>query len=202
MWKTLRNLLFSKMSCSVPKVRKINNSDVNHPADIANHFNNYFCGIGKSLADQINESCDKDPSHFLRNRIPESIFIVPTYPQEIERIISPLHNSSSGPEGFSSFFIKTASSVLASPTSFIFNFRTENGIFPESLKISKVILIYKSGAKSEVNNYRPISLLPVLSKVFEKVLHKKITSPLSKNILFFHLLNMVSGRIILQNMRF
>ena len=182
MWKTLRNLLPSKMSCSVPKVLEINNSDVNHPADIANHFNNYFCGIGKSLADQINDSCNKDPSHFLRNRIPESIFSAPTYPQEIERIISSLRNSSSsGREGFSTFFIKTASTVLAAPLSFIFNFCIENGIFPESLKISKVIPIYKSGAKSEVNNYRPISLLPVLSKVFEKVLHKRITTFVEKH---------------------
>ena len=182
MWKTLRNLLSSKMSCSVPKVLEINNSDVNHPADIANHFNNYFCGIGKSLADQIKDSCNKDPSHFLRNRIPESIFIAPTYPQEIERIISSLPNSSSsGPESFSSFFIKTASTVLASPLSFIFNCCIENGIFPELLKISKVIPLFKSGAKSEVNNYRSISLLPVLSKVYEKILHKRITTFVKKH---------------------
>ena len=71
--------------------------------DIANHFNNYFCEVGKSLADQINDSCIKDPSHFLRNRIPEPIFIAPTYPQEIKRIISSLRNSSSSdPERFSS----------------------------------------------------------------------------------------------------
>ena len=69
----------------------------------------------------------------------------------------------------------------ASPLSFIFNFCIENGIFPESLKISKVIPIYKSGAKSEVNNYCPISLLPVLSKVFEKVLHKRITTFVKKH---------------------
>ena len=164
MWNTLRNLLPYKMSCTVTKVLKINNFDVNHPADIANHFNNYFCGIGKSLAYQINDTCSKDSSHFLRIRIPESIFIAPKYPQEIKQIISSLRNSSSsGPEGFS-FFIKSASADLASPLSFIFNFCIENGIFPESLKISKVIPIYKSGAKSEVNNYRPISLLPVLSK--------------------------------------
>ena len=134
------------MSCSVPKVLKINNSDVNYPADIANHFKNYFCRMGKSLANQINyDSSSKDPSQFLRNRIPESIFIAPTYPQEIKRIIPSLRNSSSsGPKGLSSIIIKTASTVLASP------FCIENGIYPESLKISKVIPMYKSGAKSEV----------------------------------------------------
>ena len=143
MWNTLRNLLPSKMSCSVPKVLKINDSDVNHPADNANHFYNYFRQIGKSLADQTNyDSCNIDPSYFLRNRTPESIFIAPTYPQEIKRIISSLRNSfSSGPEGFSSFFIKTASTVLASPLPLIFNFCIENGIFPESLKIESYIYL-------------------------------------------------------------
>ena len=91
------------------------------------------------------------------------------------------NSSSSGPEGFSSFFIKTASTVLASPLSFVFNFCIENDIFPQSLKISKVISIHKSGAKSEVNNYRPTSLLPVLSKGFEKVLHKRITTVVEKH---------------------
>ena len=68
--------------------------------------------------------------------------------------------------------------VLASSLSFIFYFCIENGIFPESLKISKVTPLYKSGAKSEVNNYRPIS---VLSKIFEKVLHKRITTFVEKH---------------------
>jgi len=60
-----------------------------------------------------------------------------------------------------------------------------NGVFPEVLKIAKVIPVYKKGDKTNMNNYRPISLLPVLSKVVEKILNKQITSKLDE----YHLID-------------
>ncbi len=55
------------------------------------------------------------------------------------------------------------------------------GIFPDILKIARVIPLYKSGDRNDITNYRPISLLPVLSKIFEKLIHSRLTSFLDKN---------------------
>ena len=56
-----------------------------------------------------------------------------------------------------------------------------NGVFPDSLKIAKVVPIYKSGLKSQVQNYRPIALLSPFSKVIEKLLKVRILSFLNRN---------------------
>ena len=61
----------------------------------------------------------------------------------------------------------------------------ELGIFPKNFKTAKVIPIYKSGSKNLVHNYRPISLLPCLSKVLEKVIKNKLVSFLEKQKIFY-----------------
>ena len=50
------------------------------------------------------------------------------------------------------------------------------GIFPDELKIARVVPLFKGGDKNEIINYRPISLLPVISKIFEKLIHKRLIS--------------------------
>ena len=55
------------------------------------------------------------------------------------------------------------------------------GVFPDELKIGKIIPLYKSGNKSVMSNYRPISILPTISKIFEKLLHKRIYEFFEKN---------------------
>ena len=110
LWKTINNLLPSKLSnSSGPKVIKVGNVKVDNPTDIANHFNEFFCKIGQSLADKVNRAGNENPIKYLNNRINESIFLTPTNFQEISRIISSLKNSSSfGPDGISSFFFKNS----------------------------------------------------------------------------------------------
>ena len=57
------------------------------------------------------------------------------------------------------------------------------GLYPERLKFSLIKPIYKSGDKSSPSNYRPISLLPVFSKIFEKVIHKRLFDHLNNNVI-------------------
>ena len=66
----------------------------------------------------------------------------------------------------------------------VFKFSIQQGIFPDSLKIAKVTLIFKSGDKDNVNNYRPISILSIFSKVLEKIMYNRVYNHLdSKGIL-------------------
>ena len=61
-----------------------------------------------------------------------------------------------------------------------------SGIFPDELKIARVIPLYKSGDKSDITNYRPISLLPVLSKIFEKLIHSRLTKFFNDNNVIYN----------------
>ena len=66
------------------------------------------------------------------------------------------------------FFIKKVSECLAAPLQLLFNRCIELGQYPESLKIAKVIPFFKIGNKDDPSNFRPISLLPIIGKVFER----------------------------------
>lgn len=59
-----------------------------------------------------------------------------------------------------------------------------NSVFPEALKFVKVVAVHKKGSKSDCNSFRPTSLVPVISKVFEKILNKQIITYFDNNNLF------------------
>lgn len=73
---------------------------------------------------------------------------------------------------------------MLKPLALLFNKSFTSGVFPDSLKIGKVVPVYKKGNKHDIRNYRPISILPVLSKVFEKIVYNRLISFINKyNIL-------------------
>ena len=71
--------------------------------------------------------------------------------------------------------------IIAPLLTILFNNCLRSGIFPNELKVARVIPLYKSGDKSDITNYRPISLLPVLSKIFEKLIHSRMTKFFDEN---------------------
>ena len=94
---------------------------------------------------------------------------------DVENIIDKLKNKlSSGYDGISNTILKSIKSVIINPLTLIINQMVETGIFPYVLRISKVIPIYKKGDVSLLSNYRPISLLPTLSKNFERIIYNQL----------------------------
>ena len=83
--------------------------------------------------------------------------------------------------GYNTFLIKRAATKILKPLSHIINLSLSNGIFPDSLKTSRVCPIFKQGDRKETNNYRPISCLSSFSKIFEKVAYEQLFSFLSLN---------------------
>ena len=74
---------------------------------------------------------------------------------------------------------------LAGPLADIFNMSVQKGIFPSKLKEAKVIPVYKSDDETEPGNYRPISLLSVFNRIFEKLMYHRLNSFLDKNNVLF-----------------
>ena len=69
--------------------------------------------------------------------------------------------------------MKTIRTLIADPLAYLFNLCLKRSFWPDILKTAEVIPIYKSGKKNDMGNYRPISLISNIAKIFEKIIHKR-----------------------------
>ena len=93
-------------------------------------------------------------------------------------------SQSKGHDGISSELVKLINNDISHCIILIINQSLTSGIFPDRLKIAKVTPIYKKGCQKSISNYRPISVLPVISKIFETVMHEQLTEHFVNNLLF------------------
>ena len=101
---------------------------------------------------------------------------------EVFSIIKGLKNkNSSGYDGLNSIFVKKIKSHITYPLSIIINQSLFSGKVPDGLKIAKIIPLYKKKDETKFDNYRPIALLPIFSKIFEKIVPKQMHKFLSDN---------------------
>ena len=124
MWRTIKSLLSSSSSSSLPQTLKLNGSVTTDPVGLlmAEGFNNYYSEVGALLFDKIESSKENTFKTAMSKRISSSLFVNPTNPAEIFNIISSLKTSkSSGFDNIFSFFLKSAIKVLAFPLTHLFN---------------------------------------------------------------------------------
>ena len=173
-WKIIKETLHQEKKDELPNKFVLNGDTLENPKDIANAFNDYFINIGPSLANQINTD------HSFQEYLSEthaSILSFHTIDEETTaHIINRLKNKeSSGIDGISNKLLKIAKNQITKPLTLIINQMIKTGIFPDKLKISRVTPIYKANKKDQFSNYRPISLLPSLSKIFEYVIYDQLS---------------------------
>jgi len=122
----------------------------------------------------------------LQHPIPESIYRSPPTPPEIQNAIQSLKTKkSAGNDDISSFFLRFIAKELSSYLCELFCYAFEFGVFPSRFKTARVIPIYKAGSKSEMTNYRPISLLTCFSKILEKLILHGLLKLLDKHNIFY-----------------
>ena len=91
------------------------------------------------------------------------------------------NKKSRGADNISNQLLKTIKQELCKPLTIIINQMIETGVYPEKFKISKITPIYKKNERTNIANYRPISLLPTLSKIFERVIHTQLYTYFDEN---------------------
>ena len=154
--------------------------------DIANKFNAFFTNIGKNLADKIIDVPHKHFSDYLESKANSIFEFQPVETKKVNKIISQLDSkNSSGYDSISNILIKSIVDIILKPLTVIINQCFKMGIFPNQLKIAKVVPIFKSGDDTLFTNYRPISLLPSTSKVVERVIFNQLYTYFETNR-FFH----------------
>ncbi len=187
-WKTINEILNrTKRKNKFPQYFKDGNHLVTGKLAIVNHFNEYFTNIGPKLSKLITPPKNKSFHSYLNNKLSHNFQFKHTDAKTVDEIISNLApKSSSGFDGISTKLLKTIKTVLIAPITLIINQMISTGIFPDKLKIAKVTPIYKKDDETMFTNYRPISLLPSLSKIFEKVIFKQLYNFFKEKNLFYN----------------
>ena len=154
-------------------------------------FNQHFLSVSERILspEQIEAGkhfvCSDKLVQFCKEMSNDSEFKIPLLSvHEVGKLISSLGNKRSmGPENIPAFFLQLALPYIVEPLTYIYNLCIEKNTFPVALKVAKIIPLPKSNDKSNPDNFRPISLLPLLSKPLERHFHKHLYNYLNGNSL-------------------
>ena len=150
-------------------------------SNIAGAFCDFFTAIGPRLAGQVRPPKNGSFVDYLGPRAGSSIFFSPTIPQEIKSICQGLDICKGpGNDGISPSVLRYVSSEIAVPLSGMINACLESGHYPDFLKVAKVTPVFKGGDPTQFGDYRPISVLSAISKIFETVIQVRLFSFFSR----------------------
>ena len=188
-WKGIKSIInLRTASNNLPTTMLIKNANESDPTKLAEGFNSHYATVAKKLQDNI-YSNNTDFKKYLSNRVDSNFLFRSADTEEILRIISSFVNSkASGPNSIPTEVLKLLAPILCFPLKEIINISFATGIYPDKLKLAEIIPIYKNkGDPHLVVNYRPISLLSNLNKIFEKLVHERLYSFLELHDCIFEL---------------
>ena len=181
-WKLLNEVINRKM-----KQRNFishfnyNNNEIYDKQEIANGFNDFFVNIGPELANKIVIPENNDVLQYMNNRNVNSIFLHGVNKKEMLDVIKSFANKTSTDyNGMNMFILKKITNFIVDPFLHVCNISFSKGVFPDALKIARIIPLFKSGDKHVFTNYRPVSLLPQFSKILEKIFNNRLDSFIEK----------------------
>lgn len=185
--KTVWNLINKEVSNNLkyPYITKlnVNNNICTNPEKLCNAFNNHFIDVVEcEVLPEIRVSSDfTEPDLGI---LPDTPFCKcdPVNEEEIIKIIESFDNKySTGFDEIPMPVIKQARHFLVKPLVHLINSSFITGIFPNKLKISKIRPLFKKGNETVISNYRPLALLPIFSKIYERAMYNRLLYHLEFN---------------------
>ena len=179
-WKVLND------SCGLKGKRneilglRINNKIVTNKKDIVKEFSKFYKTEASRLKTLLNYSTE-DHKKYLEQKPYTWSFTDVTREETFKTIKTLKNKKSTGFDNMNNFILKQIGDIVANPIAEIMNMCIAQGSFPDSLKTAKLVPIFKKGSLWEVSNYRPISLLPAISKIFEKLINTQLTEQIEDN---------------------
>ena len=185
-WRIIKDILNkSEKQKNYPDTFLVDGKLISDKLIIAKQFNSYFSNIGQNLASEIIAPNNKSFTDYLIAPCGIGFNFVNVTVTDVMKIIDNLQaKTSSGVDGLSVKLLKLIKDDLASSITLIINQSFQSGIFPDQLKIAKVISIFKKDDSAKLDNYRTISILPAISKVFEKIIFNQLQEHFITNKLF------------------
>ena len=172
----------AKNKVVIKSLKKENGNKIEKVEEIADYLNSYYCKIGKDSARKCNRIRRQNPM----NKITNSFYFKPVTFNELKKTFFSLKNKAGGIDGIHSYTLK----VLSNNDNFVFSFLFIlnscffEGLSPDHFKIAEVKPIFNKGEKDLPGNYRPISLISNLAKIYEKLLHRRLLIFLNNDKLF------------------
>ena len=187
MWKTLGHILNKKRNkISTINSLEINGRKITNQTDIAESINNYFCEIGENLAAEMDGNDPDEFKQYLNRSCNQSMFLHKFHLNEVKIQIQNLDiKKAAGYDGFTAKFLKLSQPFIINSLTYIFNTSISTGQYPDELKVAKCIPILKKGKGTDPTNYRPISILSCINKIYEKLLYVRFYKYLTKFNLFY-----------------
>lgn len=150
---------------------------------VSEDFNKYFSSVAENIIKNI-DLLSHCSSYFLKFLPPHrfSFFLFPVTELEVFTTINSLKRSSAT-DAFelNDLMLKESAELLVEPLTVLINGCFLQGIYPDILKISKIVPLHKKGDTDVIDNYRPISIIVIFSKVFEILLGERLYQYLEKN---------------------
>ena len=185
-WQVIKEITGKQKTKSnlLPREIKVDKTIIQNPQEVAKEFNNFFTSFRPTLAGNISD-IEKSFQDFFTSHNQKMQFEELNFDEFEEAFKSLKRSKAAGFDGLSSNIIINAYDSFKNILFHIFKISIKQGTFPDSLKIAKVTPIFNSGAKDNGSNYRPISIVPVFSKVLERIMYNRVYNHLdSKGLLY------------------
>ena len=181
-WSTVNKLINNRSKSTQIQSLKVDDTVIKGSESIANSMNDYFCSVG----DKLNKENSLLKGDYGINPIAARFAFSSMQPQELIKAMNRFKTShGSGLDGISSLLFKAKMPILAQPLSQPFNLSLSLGLFPGSWKKARVAPVFKNCLADESSNYRPISVLLVVSQLFEKPIYDHLHHHLDSNNFVF-----------------
>ena len=174
--KTINSLMSRRQNNQIVKELKGNDTFICNSNKISNVFNGHFSTIGPRLAREIPLTSDEESIYL--NNIPENYnkfcFRLTTSSVVFTHLNRLSQTKATGLDNISAKLIRECADIISGPLCDLFNKSLMSGIFPDDWKCARVTLLFKQGESSDLNIYRPISVISVIAKVFERIVYNQL----------------------------
>lgn len=194
LWKTLKSL-------GLPNKDSQGSSNIGLNIDgevcfdklkVAEKFNSFYTSVAEKLVNKLPKISNKFGENFVFNFYSSKgvkrdtfSFSIVSESKVLKYLNNLCPNKATGLDGIPSRFIKDSAQIIAGPLAHIINLSIIQGVVPDDLKSARVVPIYKKSDKTDVGNYRPVSILSILSKVIERVIYDQLEDYLASNSLLY-----------------
>ena len=167
-WEGIRPLINIKNPVN-PRIAQLNINGIiiDKPKQVAK-VNNFFVNVGPNTENDVPKVPNILPDYFLKNRNQFNLMIAHVTNEEVLEIIKSLTNKANGPSSIPLNLLQDVADIIVFPLCHIINKSFLKGIFPDTLKVVKVVPLHKGGSMEDLNKFRPISLLSIFDKIIEK----------------------------------